>query len=251
MRRAAKGWVSAVVALLAVGVSVWLSGLLGAALPTRERVLFAVPTMAVVPLPPLGRLPPLAPRFDSWLRPAAGIDTPLVVAQVQPLMPGQVRAAAPPHWILAYPTTPPLPPLIAVPAAPDRQPYAGDGCAPRGVPAVGTLNQGFHPYHLGVDIGVQIGTPVRATHSATVVFADWSEIGYGYLVILQNSAFTTYYAHNSSVYVQAGEQVGRGSVIAASGSSGNSTGPHIHYEVRIDDLPVDPMTFEDAEYVTC
>jgi murein DD-endopeptidase MepM/ murein hydrolase activator NlpD len=228
-----------------------LSAALGAAWPRSERVLFVVPTMAVAPLPPLAQLPLVGPRFDGWLNPATGIDTPLIVAQVQAISPGGVRAAAPSLLIPAYPTTPPLPPLITVPDAPNRQPYGGDGCAPRGVPAVGTLNQGFHSYHLGVDIGVQVGTLVKATHSGVVVFAGWSEIGYGYLVILQNRVFTTYYGHNSEVYVQAGEQVGRGSVIAASGSSGNSTGPHIHYEVRINDVPVDPVTFEDAEYVSC
>ncbi len=251
MSRSARRWALIVgVALLAL-LSLLLSALLGAAVPTTQRVLFVVPTMEVVPLPPLAQLPVARPRFDDWLNPATGIDTPLIAAQVQPLAPGGARAAAPSLLIPAYPTTPPLPPLIAGSNAPNRQPYGGDGCAPRGVPAAGTLNQGFHPYHLGVDIGLQVGTPVKATHSGTVVFAGWSEIGYGYLVILQNSIFATYYAHNSEVYVRAGEQIGRGSVIAASGSSGNSTGPHIHYEVRINDVPVDPVTFEDAEYVVC
>lgn len=249
--RSVRRWALMGGVVLLVLLSLLLSAALGAAAPRSERVLFGVPTMEVAPLPPLAQLPSVRPRFDGWLNPATGIDTPLIVAQVQAVAPGGVRAVAPSLLIPAYPTTPPLPPLIAGSNAPDRQPYGGDGCAPRGVPAVGTLNQGFHPYHLGVDIGVQVGTPIKATHSGTVVFAGWSEIGYGYLVILQNSAFTTYYAHNSEVYVQAGEQVGRGSVIAASGSSGNSTGPHIHYEVRIDDVPVDPVTFEDAEYVAC
>lgn len=244
-------WAGLVALLVGVIALLAMSAGLGARLPTRERVLFIMPTADVLPLLPLTSLPRTAPRFEAWQQLFTGRDGLLFVGEVQRYAPEVVPYEVPPTWVPAYPTTPPLP---ASPSRPQREgvlPYGGDGCAPRGVPVEGTLNQGFHAYHLGVDIGVQVGTPVRATHSGTVVFADWSEIGYGYLVILQNAIFTTYYAHNSALYVQASEQVGRGSVIAASGSSGNSTGPHLHYEVRLDDRPVDPLTFEDAEYVTC
>lgn len=162
---------------------------------------------------------------------------------------------------LPYPTSPPLPlPALAgmpdVPAlAPDGTsrtlPYTGDGCAPGGNPVEGVLTQRFHAYHSGIDVGVPLGTPVLATHSGTVSYADWSEVGYGYLVIIQNQAFITYYAHNMSFNVTAGQLVGKGSIVAWSGSTGNSTGPHVHYETRVNDIPVDPLTFEARGYASC
>lgn len=126
-----------------------------------------------------------------------------------------------------------------------------DECAPAGNPASGVLTQRFHRYHGGIDIGVPLGTPVRATHSGQITYAGWSNVGYGYLVTLKNGAFTTYYAHNTSFNVSQGQYVGKGSIIAWSGSTGNSTGPHIHYETRINNVPVDPLTFESRGYPSC
>ncbi len=125
------------------------------------------------------------------------------------------------------------------------------GCAPAGLPVDGILTQRFHQYHSGIDLGIPLGTPVQATHSGTVTFAGWSEIGYGYLVILQSGTFITYYAHLTSFNVSSGQSVGRFSVIGWSGSTGNSTGPHVHYETRINDVPVDPLSFEQRGYGTC
>src|SRR5262249_35497002 len=127
----------------------------------------------------------------------------------------------------------------------------GATCAPAGLPVDGILTQRFHAGHSGVDLGVPLGTPVLATMSAQVTFADWSTIGYGYLVILQNGPYITYYAHNTSFNVSVGQFVGKGSIVSWSGSTGNSTGPHVHYETRINDVPVDPLTFESRGYPTC
>ncbi|MFW5708591.1 MAG: M23 family metallopeptidase [Chloroflexota bacterium] len=165
---------------------------------------------------------------------------------------------------LPYATAPPLP-LPFVPdnlpptvspftedGTPRTLPYDGSGeCAPSGRPVDGVLTQRFHAYHGGIDIGIPLGTPVVATHSGEVTFAGWSEVGYGYLVILQSGGFITYYAHNTSFNVAEGQFVGKGSIIAWSGSTGNSTGPHVHYEVRINNVPVDPLTFESRGYGTC
>ncbi len=129
--------------------------------------------------------------------------------------------------------------------------YAGDGCAPAGLPVSGVLTQRYHAYHVGIDIGVPLGTPTQATHSGVVIFAGWSSYGYGYLVIVQNGRFITYYAHLTNFNVQIGDEVGAGSVIGWSGSTGNSTGPHVHYETRIDDSPIDPLTFEQRGFGTC
>ncbi|MBZ0305064.1 MAG: M23 family metallopeptidase [Anaerolineae bacterium] len=129
--------------------------------------------------------------------------------------------------------------------------YAGDGCAPAGMPVSGILTQRYHNYHNAIDIGVPVGTAVVATHSGEVIFAGWSTVGYGYLVIIENGPFITYYAHLSNFNVKAGDEIGAGSVIAWSGSTGNSTGPHLHYETRINDTPVDPLTFEQRGYASC
>lgn len=129
--------------------------------------------------------------------------------------------------------------------------YETDGCAPAGYPATGILTQRYHRLHSGLDIGVPIGTPVFATHSGTVNFAGWSSYGYGYLLILENAPYITYYAHLINFNVKTGDKVGAGSVIGWSGSTGNSTGPHIHYETRINDSTVDPITFIDRGLGTC
>lgn len=142
---------------------------------------------------------------------------------------------------------PPTSPL----GGPPPEAYGGDGCAPRGMPTGGILTQRFHAWHSGVDFGIPVGTPVTATHSGTVIFAGWSTVGYGNLVIIQNGAFITYYAHLNDFNVIDGQSVGAGSIIAYSGNTGNSTGPHIHYEVRINDVPVDPLTFESRGYRWC
>ncbi|MBC7869664.1 MAG: M23 family metallopeptidase, partial [Chitinophagaceae bacterium] len=124
-------------------------------------------------------------------------------------------------------------------------------CAPSGNPVDGLLTQRFHIGHPGIDLALPIGSPVKATQSAQVIFAGWSEIGYGYLIILQSGPFITYYAHNTSFNVVVGDFVGKGSIVSWSGSTGNSSGPHVHYETRINDVPVDPQTFENRGYASC
>jgi murein DD-endopeptidase MepM/ murein hydrolase activator NlpD len=129
--------------------------------------------------------------------------------------------------------------------------YTADGCAPSGLPSSGVLTQRFYSLHTGIDIGVPLGSPVVATHSGTVIFAGWNTYGYGYLVVLQNGTYITYYGHLTNFNVKEGDQVGQGSLLAWSGSTGNSTGPHIHYETRINDAPVDPLTFGARGLGTC
>jgi murein DD-endopeptidase MepM/ murein hydrolase activator NlpD len=116
-------------------------------------------------------------------------------------------------------------------------------------PLKGTLTQEFHSYHLGMDIGVPIGTPVKATMDGKVIHAGWNIEGYGNLVVIQNCEYKTYYAHLSKIPVKTGEIVRTGMTIALSGSSGNSTGPHLHYEVRINDRPIDPRNFNGLSAV--
>lgn len=97
--------------------------------------------------------------------------------------------------------------------------------------------------HAGIDIGVDEGTPVAAADSGVVVDADWLG-GYGYAVIIDHgNGLSTVYGHNSSLNVSPGQSVSKGQIIAYSGSTGNSTGPHVHFEVRSGGEPVDPMGY--------
>lgn len=129
--------------------------------------------------------------------------------------------------------------------------FGGTDCAPAGRPVEGVLTQYYHWYHRGIDLGVPLNTPVVATHSARVAFAGWRTDGYGNLVILENGPFITYYGHLTDFNVSEGQLVGRGTVIGWSGSTGNSSGPHVHYEIRINDQEVDPLTFESRGYPPC
>lgn len=98
-------------------------------------------------------------------------------------------------------------------------------------------------FHSGIDIGVDEGTPVHAADAGVVVEADWLG-GYGNAVIIDHgNGLSTVYGHNSSLAVSAGQSVAKGEVIAYAGSTGNSTGPHVHFEVRSGGEPVDPMGY--------
>ena len=97
--------------------------------------------------------------------------------------------------------------------------------------------------HKGIDIAATRGTPILATASGTVTFAGWSS-GYGYLVkINHGNGVETYYGHCSKLYVSAGDTVEAGEQIAAVGSTGNSTGNHLHFEIRLDGKQVNPQTY--------
>jgi murein DD-endopeptidase MepM/ murein hydrolase activator NlpD len=98
-------------------------------------------------------------------------------------------------------------------------------------------------FHSGVDLGAVTGTPVRATGDGLVAFSDW-ESGYGKLVVIDHGGgLQTYYAHLSRSFVHAGEEVRRGEMVGAVGSTGRVTAPHLHYEVRIGGAPVNPYRY--------
>jgi murein DD-endopeptidase MepM/ murein hydrolase activator NlpD len=96
-------------------------------------------------------------------------------------------------------------------------------------------------FHSGVDIKAAWGDPVGASQTGVIKFAGWHS-GYGNLVIVDHGGgVTTHYAHLSSFAVAVGTRVGRGTIVGRAGSTGRSTSPHLHYEVRIDDNPVNPL----------
>ena len=91
----------------------------------------------------------------------------------------------------------------------------------------------FTSYHLGIDIAADTGTIVYASDSGTVVYAGWNSSGYGNMVAIDhNNGYKTVYAHLNSISVTCGANVSQGQIIGFSGSSGKSTGPHLHFEIR-------------------
>jgi len=123
-----------------------------------------------------------------------------------------------------------------------------------GWPVRGKLTSGYgyriHPiskkrkFHSGIDIAAPSGTPVHAAEAGEVIYAGWNSGGYGNLVMIDHgSNIVSCYAHNSSISVGVGKNVKRGDTIAKVGSTGYSTGPHCHFEVRVKGSPQNPMAW--------
>lgn len=116
-------------------------------------------------------------------------------------------------------------------------------------PITSVMGMRYHPvlgrkrYHSGVDIAVPAGTPIRATADGQVAHAGEAG-GYGFLVILRHpSGYETRFAHMARIAVKRGQNVRRGEVLGFVGSTGLSTGPHLHYEVRRAGAPLSPLAF--------
>jgi len=139
-----------------------------------------------------------------------------------------------------------------------RQMLSGSSGAPLGTgqfmrPVPGAIVSGFGPrvhpilgttrVHTGLDMAASMGEPIRAADTGNVVMAGWNG-GYGNCVIIDHGAgLSTLYAHQSEVAVSVGQRVNRGEVIGYVGSTGLSTGPHLHFEVRVNGTPVDPTQY--------
>ena len=116
-----------------------------------------------------------------------------------------------------------------------------------GWPVSGPVTSAFGPrwgrMHEGIDIAVGTGTPVRSSAAGTVIYAGWLG-GYGNLVVVDHGGgLSTAYAHNSSVASSLGQVVAAGEVVAYSGNTGNSSGPHVHFEVRVNGSAADPLGY--------
>ena len=109
------------------------------------------------------------------------------------------------------------------------------------------LEPPFGPYkhfHTGIDLAAPLGTPVMAAADGLVVAVGHSSIGYGnYVVIAHGAGIATLYGHLLQTNANVGDRVGRGQLIGLEGSSGLSTGPHVHFELRVNDLAIDPMPY--------
>lgn len=123
-----------------------------------------------------------------------------------------------------------------------------------GIPMMGSLSRGFAPdesegvrRHLGIDIAAAERTEVFATAAGIVEFAGWDEVFGNYLIIAHAGGYKTYYGHNRALLVSVGDEVRKGELVALSGNTGNSSAPHLHYEIRQDGIPVDPAGYMDVE----
>ncbi len=105
----------------------------------------------------------------------------------------------------------------------------------------GTRSSGMHK---GLDVAAPMGTPIHAASSGTVTTAGWTDTGYGnYIIISHGDGIETLYGHCSQLYVSAGDYVSQGDVIGAVGSTGWSTGPHLHLEIRVNGTRVNPQYY--------
>jgi murein DD-endopeptidase MepM/ murein hydrolase activator NlpD len=129
---------------------------------------------------------------------------------------------------------------LSLDSRPDVMPCAGRISSEFGMRALAHEHEKMHK---GIDIAAPIGTPVLAPANGTVAFAGKMN-GYGNVVIIKhNDQLSTLYGHNSKLFVKTGEVITKGEKISQVGNTGHSTGPHVHYEVRINDEPVNPVDY--------
>ncbi len=95
-----------------------------------------------------------------------------------------------------------------------------------------TFVRGFSLYHGGVDLAGVVGAPILAANSGRVIFAGWNNYGYGYMIALAHGPTLTLYGHLSEIHVRCRQDVAAGQVIGGLGNTGNSSGPHLHFEIR-------------------
>jgi murein DD-endopeptidase MepM/ murein hydrolase activator NlpD len=120
--------------------------------------------------------------------------------------------------------------------------YGGAGVWVNPVQGSYRVTTGYYGYHPGIDLAGAEGTPIAAADSGVVIFAGWNNWGYGNLVVLDHgNGWVTLYGHLSSVGVGCGQSVSRGQYIGAMGNTGNSSGPHLHFEMHWNRVPDNPL----------
>jgi murein DD-endopeptidase MepM/ murein hydrolase activator NlpD len=154
---------------------------------------------------------------------------------------GKARAASPASSAGAPPIASPPPP--ALPATLPEH-YSGDMQWPLEAGIVSSeYGERWGKMHKGIDIAADVGEPVYAVADGDVIYASDGMRGYGNVVILRHDRQrVSLYAHNSALKVKVGDHVTKGSLVALLGSTGHSTGPHVHFEIRDGDNPVDPRS---------
>ena len=108
----------------------------------------------------------------------------------------------------------------------------------------GSISQGCWSGHVAIDIAAKSGTPIAAADSGYVAVLQSSRSGYGNMIVIDHgNGYQTRYAHLSAFYVEAGQSVGRGDTVGLCGSTGNSTGPHLHFEVIVNGVRYNPFNY--------
>jgi murein DD-endopeptidase MepM/ murein hydrolase activator NlpD len=128
-------------------------------------------------------------------------------------------------------------------SSPDTTPSSSGLIWPVSGPVTSPFGWRWGRMHQGIDIGVGYGTPIHAAASGTIIYCGW-ESGYGNLTVIDHGGnLATAYGHQSSIAVACGQHVNQGDVIGYVGCTGHCFGPHLHFEVRIDGSPVDPLGY--------
>ncbi len=121
---------------------------------------------------------------------------------------------------------------------------AARGTGHFGWPVSGRITQKFWTRHPGIDIGAPLGTPMYAADSGYVTTAGWSTVGYGFMILINHgNGYVTRYGHLSAFSVEVGDSVKKGQLIGRVGSTGNSTGPHLHFEVILGGVHRNPFSY--------
>ena len=114
-------------------------------------------------------------------------------------------------------------------------------------PVVGQITQGYSEKHPALDLGAPYGSSVYAAQAGTVTHSGWARTGYGYTVILDHGeGMQSLYSHMKGTWVTVGQKVERGQLIGEVGSTGHSTGPHVHFDLRVEGKRVDPSGYLSA-----
>ncbi len=165
------------------------------------------------------------------------IDPPFNLQAGQELMiPGGEIKAAPSPIVSSTPTT------VNTPSNSVGTPVSGTGQFL--FPTTGYISQYSSRWHTAIDIASRAYPPVMAADSGRVVYSGWDSTGYGLTVLLDHgNGFVTRYAHGSALYVKTGDYVTRGQTIMQMGSTGRSTGPHLHFEIKYNGVKQNPMSY--------
>ena len=158
------------------------------------------------------------------------------------LEPPDYRIAEGMHLIVPGGVKPYIPKVVTAYEGPVPEGAQGSGLFQW--PVLGYISQGYWYGHRAIDLGAPTGSALLAADGGFVSFAGWTDVGYGYLVVIDHrNGFTTYYGHMSNIYVYEGQAVERGQVIGAVGSTGYSTGPHLHFEIRYNGVQQNPRAY--------
>ena len=122
--------------------------------------------------------------------------------------------------------------------------YGGAGSFRWPLPSFSVWADYADPWHRGIDLGGVPGVPVFAADNGTVIFAGWNNWGYGNMVVLDHgNGFRTLYAHLDQARLRCGQGVNGGQVVGTLGTTGNTAGPHVHFEIRLNGVPVNPRDY--------